>query len=138
MNETTLLQWLAFLSLVALFFVSSFHQATRRLRKEVNAYCFLSPSPNLYFRIHKWLFGSKIDTLIFCTALAQNALRLSFAIVSIALFLGPTSALKHIVSGAWEDLSTALTFLLFVFFLMLSLFTAGDLLPRLWATFGAN
>lgn len=134
----------ACISLFGLFFVSTFLHVTRRLRKEVTQKflhggdSFKMHDLNLYFKIHRFLFHDRVDTLLFCLTCVQNALRvISLLFLYTALFNRTEISLYfftltgHIPFDALQF--TAYLFLIIVFFIII-----GDLLPRTWACYAST
>jgi CBS domain containing-hemolysin-like protein len=109
-----------FLSLGALFFISSFLYFARRERKERLLRLFSDPKRSLYFRLHPFLFGSRPETLIFCIEASKHILQLIFILSSSFLFFSVTQ------NGVFE---ITIFFLLLLFLIIVF----GDLLPRLVA-----
>ena len=133
----------AFISLFGLFFVSTFLHVARRLRKET-AQKFLQESvisknrdSNLYFRLHRFLFNDRIDTLLFCLTCLQNALRVLYLLFLYAAFFKGTTTSLYLFSIVWDQPIAALEFLAGLFLVIISFILMGDLLPRTWACYAS-
>lgn len=133
-QEPFIILLLSFISLFGLFFVSTFIQVVRRHRKKAASIFFTRPT--LYFKIHKLLFGDKIDTLLFCLTCVQHTLRVFYLLFLCAVFLKKQSVAYYITSGAWSNPLDALQFISFLIVLIVSFIVIADLLPRMWAYYG--
>jgi putative hemolysin len=127
--------FIAFTSLVGLFFVSCLLNFAKQRKREVGVALFSSTHSPFYFRLHKTTISDSIDVLIFCLEAARSTL-------SVFYILSLSSA----ITGAFFDGSATLPitaihtplflFELFSFFfgLILSLILIGNLVPKLLAT----
>ncbi len=130
--EPLILPFFSIFSLFALFFISTFLHVARRLRKETTQK-YLHDSHLLYFKLHKFLFGENLDTLLFCLTCVQHILRIFVILFLYAAFLGESSNCNYLLSSAWRSFVEATQFLGFLVLTILAFILFGDVLPRMWA-----
>lgn len=134
MSEVALLSYLASISFVGLFFVSSFLHVIRRERSHVRMTLIQAKKPPFYIRFQRFfLKENSVEALVFCTASVQQILRLFYLLFSLAAFIEYFDTTSLFFWRRAEDTFEELRFVSFFIVIMLSLILLADLLPRLWA-----
>jgi len=133
-QESYLFLLLSFVSLFGLFFVSTFLNSVRRYRKQAQAY--FSEASSFYFKLHKFFFGDKIDTLLFCLTCVQNTLRVLFLLFIYTSFFSNQAMNTYILHDAWLDFASGLKFIVFLLLLIIFFIVVADLLPKVWVFYG--
>jgi len=133
---TFIFAFLAFLCLVALFFVGALLQSTHRQKKLVTDK--LTSTPCWFWKLHLWICKENNgEALLFHLTSAQYILGTLYVLFYCATILGTIPISLYVSSYAWinglELFRAISSFLL----LISTYFVFTDLLPRTWAYYSA-